>query len=154
MKIKKISAREKQSKYWQWLFERQQQNDRILWNANQMEIEAALLDQANNKYVAFDEDKIVGAISFNMEECTSHIEHLGIIKKGIGNKLMKLAELKSKKVTLVPSKVALDFYTKRGYKKHIDSDLYELKRASKGAFISNPYWETDDFIMCIHCAKY
>lgn len=114
--IEKIPAGHASAMYWAKVFAAQSGRTS---DANTAELEAAILDGAKNKFMMREGDLILGAIAFNSDEQSVHIEHLGSLAPGVGTALLQRAESFAKRkklpVTLVPSSVALGFYTKHGY---------------------------------------
>jgi N-acetylglutamate synthase-like GNAT family acetyltransferase len=124
----KISKGYATAAYYSSEFTKQNLNE---WSFNHDELNAALLDQAPNKFIVQDNNRIVGAIAFNVHDDCINIEHVGSLQAGVGSLLMKRAEdfarRKKLKVTLVSSDVAKGFYAKRGYKSVDSSQLLMLE---------------------------
>ena len=85
------------------------------------EVEAALLDGANQKFVAQVDGQIVGAIAYQMNDTANEVTatHLGSMARGIGTQLiqkaMKYASRMKVPLRLQSSNEAVGFYAKMGF---------------------------------------
>ena len=130
--IEKLPTGSSSAMYWAKKFELQQSTPRPNWGPHEEEIEAAILDGAEYKYIYTVNELIVGAIAFNNVDTSIHVEHLGSLQKGVGSALMQVVEKFARRkklfVTLIPSNIAQGFYKKLGYR-----DAYGGRKRPSGS---------------------
>ena len=104
------------AKYWVSVFDKQL--NRRANTPSEIEIEAAILDDAPIKYLVKKENNIVGAISYGIKDEFVEVTHLGSLSAGVGTFLMHKAISYAKRMklelSLESSAEAIGFYKKLG----------------------------------------